>query len=75
PALGLVVLIGVSILMGGVYPEIVQRAIVLPNEGTKERPYILNNIEATRLAYGLDKIREEEFPVKEEISFEDIEKK
>ncbi len=74
PALGLVVLIGVSILMGGVYPEIVQRAIVLPNEGTKERPYILNNIEATRLAYGLDKIREEEFPVKEEISFEDIEK-
>ncbi|MBA7475469.1 hypothetical protein ES707_10840 [subsurface metagenome] len=74
PALGLVVLIGVSVLMGGVYPEIVQRAIVLPNEGTKERPYILNNIEATRLAYGLDKIREEEFPVKEEIGFEDIEK-
>ena len=74
PLLGLAVLIGVSILLGGIYPEIIQRAIVLPNESTKERPYILNNIEATRLAYGLDKIREEEFPVKEEISFEDIEK-
>ncbi|MCG2821107.1 MAG: UPF0182 family protein [Candidatus Atribacteria bacterium] len=74
PLLGLAVLIGVSILLGGIYPEIMQRAIVLPNESTKERPYILNNIEATRLAYGLDKIREEEFPVKEEISFEDIEK-
>ncbi|MBU4562060.1 UPF0182 family protein [bacterium] len=74
PALGLVVLIAVSILMGGVYPEVIQRAVVLPNESTKERPYILNNIEATRLAYGLDKIKEEEFPVKEEISFEDIEK-
>ena len=74
PLLGLVVLIGVSILLGGIYPEIMQRAIVLPNESTKERPYILNNIEATRLAYGLDKIKEEEFPVKEEISFEDIEK-
>ncbi len=74
PFLGLVVLIGVSILLGGIYPEIMQRAIVLPNESTKERPYILNNIEATRLAYGLDKIKEEEFPVKEEISFEDIEK-
>ena len=74
PALGLAVLIGVSILLGGVYPEIMQRAIVLPNESTKERPYILNNIEATRVAYGLDKIKEEEFPVKEEISFEDIEK-
>ena len=74
PALGLAVLIGVSILMGGIYPEIIQRAVVLPNEGTKERPFILNNIEATRVAYGLDKIKEEEFSVKEEISFEDIEK-
>jgi len=74
PALGLAVLVGVSVLLGGVYPEIVQRAVVLPNEGTKERPYILNNIEATRVAYGLDKIKEEEFPVKEEISLEDIEK-
>ena len=74
PVLGLAVLIGVSVLLGGIYPEIMQRAIVLPNESTKETPYILNNIEATRLAYGLDKIREEEFPVKEEISLEDIEK-
>ncbi|MGB6369631.1 MAG: UPF0182 family protein, partial [Atribacterota bacterium] len=74
PVLGLAVLVGVSILLGGIYPEIMQRAIVLPNESRKERPYILNNIEATRTAYGLDKIREEEFPVKEEISFEDIEK-
>ena len=74
PVLGLAVLIGVSILLGGIYPEIIRRAVVLPNESTKERPYILNNIEATRIAYGLDKIKEEEFPVKEEISFEDIEK-
>jgi len=74
PVLGLAVLVGASILLGGIYPEIMQKAVVLPNEGTKERPYILNNIEATRVAYGLDKIKEEEFPVKEEISFEDIEK-
>jgi len=74
PALGLAVLVGASVLLGGIYPEIMQRAVVLPNEGTKERPYILNNIEATRVAYGLDKIKEEEFPVKEEISLEDIEK-
>lgn len=74
PVLGLAVLLGVTILLGGVYPEIIRRAIVLPNESSKERPYILNNIEATRAAYGLDKIKEEEFPLKEEISFEDIEK-
>jgi len=74
PISGWIVLMGVSILLGGIYPEIIHRAVVLPNESTKERPYILNNIEATRMAYGLDKIKEEEFPVKEEISFEDIEK-
>jgi uncharacterized protein len=74
PILGLIVLMGVSILLGGIYPEIIHRAVVLPNESSKERPYILNNIEATRAAYGLDKIKEEEFPVKDEISFEDIEK-
>ncbi len=74
PVLGVAILIAVSVLLGGVYPEIMQRAIVLPNESTKEMPYILNNIEATRMAYGLDIIKEEEFPVKEEISFEDIEK-
>lgn len=74
PALGLAVLVGVSVLLGGIYPAIIQSAVVLPNEGTKERPYILNNIASTRAAYGLDKIKVEEFPVKEEISFEDIEK-
>ena len=74
PLLGLAVLIGVSILMGGIYPAIIQNAVVLPNEGTKERPYILNNIAATRLAYGLEKIEVKDFPVKEELSFEDIEK-
>ena len=74
PIIGLAVLLGVSALMGTVYPEIVQRAVVLPNEGTKETPYISNNIKYTRMAYGLNDIKEEEFPVKEEISLEDIEK-
>ena len=74
PVLGLAVLIGGTILLAGIYPEIIQRAIVLPNESGKERPYISNNIEATRAAYGLDKVKIEEFPLKEEMSFEDIEK-
>jgi len=74
PIVGLAVLLGVSAIMGTVYPEIIQRAVVLPNEGTKETPYISNNIKYTRMAYGLEDIIEEEFPVKEEISLEDIEK-
>ncbi|MBV9148115.1 MAG: UPF0182 family protein [Acidobacteria bacterium] len=36
--------------------------IVKPNELSRERPYITNNIEYTRRAYGLDGVSEREFP-------------
>jgi uncharacterized protein len=36
--------------------------IVKPNELVRERPYIANNIEMTRQAYGLDRIAQREFP-------------
>ncbi|MCC5816168.1 MAG: UPF0182 family protein [Leptospira sp.] len=50
-----------SILSQGVIPGIMQKFIVEPNEFTKEKPYIENNIEFTRLAYGLDKMEVREF--------------
>ena len=36
--------------------------IVKPNELVREQPYIANNIDATRAAYGLDKMTQKEFP-------------
>ncbi len=51
-SLGLMVLS--AILIGGVYPAIVQQVTVSPNEQRLERPYIQRNIEATRAAYGID---------------------
>ena len=48
--------IGISILVGGVYPGIVQRLNVEPNELALERPYIGQNIAATHAAFGLDAI-------------------
>ena len=42
-----------SILVGSVYPEIVQRFTVAPNQLAQESPYIANNIAMTRLAYRL----------------------
>jgi hypothetical protein len=36
--------------------------VVKPNELVRERPYIANNIELTRKAYGLDLISQREFP-------------
>src|SRR6478609_2546879 len=38
-----------SIAIGRVYPEIVQRITVVPNQQTLEAPYISNNIAMTRL--------------------------
>ena len=44
-----------SIAIGRIYPEIVQRFSVIPNQQVLESPYILNNISMTRLAFDLTK--------------------
>ena len=72
PIYGLVVLL--LVLVGGqrVLPSVVQNYIVGPNEFVKESEYISRNIEYTRLAYGLDKIQEKQFPVSYDLTAEDI---
>jgi len=46
----------------GVYPGVVQAVRVRPNELTAETPYIRHAITATLRAFGLDDVREREFP-------------
>ncbi|MER3418810.1 MAG: UPF0182 family protein, partial [Chloroflexota bacterium] len=50
----LVVWLGASVVLGSIYPEVVQRLVVVPNELAREERYIANNIAMTRLAFGLD---------------------
>jgi uncharacterized membrane protein (UPF0182 family) len=57
-----------------IYPAAIQKYIVKPNELAKETPYIENNIKFTRLGFGLDKALEQPFPLKETMSYSDIEK-
>ncbi len=45
----------VAILLGSIYPSLLQSLVVQPNEFNKERPYLENAIKFTRQAYGLDK--------------------
>ena len=54
--LGLVVgvWLAASVVLGGLYPEAIQRFTVDPNTYAQEQQYIANNIKMTRLAYGLD---------------------
>jgi len=50
---GIAVWFGLSILLGNVYPEVIQRFTVDPNQYAQEQPYIANNIAMTRLSYEL----------------------
>jgi uncharacterized membrane protein (UPF0182 family) len=43
-----------SFVLGSIYPELIQRFTVTPNQFAQEDPYIANNIRMTRLAFGLD---------------------
>lgn len=45
-------------LAGPVYAAIIQRFVVAPNEQVQETPFIVHNIEATRAAFGLDRVAE-----------------
>src|SRR5215471_932621 len=53
PAVGFGLLVLSAILIGGVYPAIIQQFVVKPNELAKEYPYIHREITQTRLAYGV----------------------
>ncbi|MFG1700691.1 UPF0182 family protein [Nonomuraea sp. NPDC049309] len=50
-----------AILIGGVYPALVEQFQVKPNQQGKESPYIQRNIEATREAYNVDKTEVETY--------------
>ncbi len=53
PAVGLGLLVLSAILIGGVYPAIIQQFVVKPNELAKETPYIQREISQTQLAYAV----------------------
>lgn len=71
---GIGIIIVVSFLGGSVYPAIIQKFLVVPNEIVKESPYIDLNIKYTCLGYGLDKVERGKFPVEDTLSLDDIKK-
>ena len=57
PIIGVALLTVTAVLVGTVYPALVQSLKVKPSERSLEAPYITRNIEATRAAYGIDDIK------------------
>ena len=72
PAISLGFLVVASLGGMAIYPAIVQRFTVEPNELNRERPYIQRNITMTRVAFGLDDIQETSFPADEQVTEADV---
>ena len=53
PALAIGLWVVVAIVVGTIYPAIIQRFVVQPNVNTRELPFIQRNIKATKDALGL----------------------
>jgi uncharacterized protein len=72
----LIVGIGALVLVHAVglnlYPSLIQRFHVVPNEVEAEKPFIERNIKSTRLAYGLDKVESKDFPAEEKLTAADL---
>ncbi|MGW4196750.1 UPF0182 family membrane protein [Streptomyces sp. NPDC005004] len=64
PVIGFGLMVLSAILIGGLYPAIVQKFQVQPNEQAKEAPYVQKNLKATREAYGIDHTQVSEYPGK-----------
>lgn len=64
PLVGIAVLAVLVVAVGGIYPALIQSLKVRPSEKSLEVPYIQRNIDATRAAYGFDKIKVERYDTK-----------
>jgi uncharacterized membrane protein (UPF0182 family) len=61
PVLGVGLWAFVAVVVGAIYPAIVQAVKVNPAQNSLERPYIARNIAATRAALGLNKVKQATF--------------
>jgi uncharacterized membrane protein (UPF0182 family) len=62
PAVGFGLLVLSAIIVGGVYPAIIQQFVVKPNELAKESPYIKREIGATKWAYAVGGVKYSAYP-------------
>ncbi|MGW1070439.1 UPF0182 family membrane protein [Streptomyces aureus] len=62
PVIGFGLMVLSAVLIGGLYPAIVQKFQVEPNEQAKEAPYVEKNLKATREAYGIAGTDVQDYP-------------
>jgi uncharacterized membrane protein (UPF0182 family) len=72
PVAAVAIWILTAALAGGVWPFAVQRFSVDPQELVRERPYIERNIEATREAFDLDDITDQDFAASTDLTADEV---
>ena len=68
PIVGVAIWAGASIVLTGIFPEVIQRFVVQPNEASLEAPYIKRNIAMTRKAFALTDVSEKTFPATNDLT-------
>jgi uncharacterized protein len=68
PTISIVLLAGVSLIVGGIIPAVFQRFRVEPQELARERPYIERNIDATTKSFDLDGVKTKSFPASDDLT-------
>ncbi|RKN47127.1 UPF0182 family protein [Streptomyces hoynatensis] len=72
PVVGLGLMVLSAVLIGGVYPALVQQFQVRPNEQAKETPYIQKHMDATKAAYDISDAQIEDYSGESDASPEDL---
>ncbi len=72
PAIGLTIWMAALVALGSIWPGLMQRFVVAPNEAGLEAPYIERNIEMTRRAFGLSDVSGKRFPAAETLTADDV---
>ncbi|WP_236572109.1 UPF0182 family protein [Janibacter melonis] len=68
PVIGVATLVGLSIIVGNIYPALVETYRVTPSRSSLEQPYLQHNIDSTRAAYDVAGVETEEYDAVSEIS-------
>ena len=68
PVLGVGLWAFVAIVVGAIYPAIVQAVKVNPAQNTLEKPYIARNIAATRAAMGINNVTQASFKANQSLT-------
>ncbi|MGZ5407886.1 MAG: UPF0182 family membrane protein [Aeromicrobium sp.] len=72
PGIGLGLLALTSILIGGIWPAVMQSFQVKPSEPDKEAPYIARNIKATRGAFDVSRVEVQNYTAKTALTPEEL---